>query len=172
MLPTADSRTVDENTATDQPIGAPVVATDVDAGDSWTYSSDATSLTVFGIDTSTGQLKTKAALDHEVKDVYVVTVTARDSRGLTGSIDVTINVGDVNEAPEFPAGTATRAVAENTATDQDFGDPVEASDDDDGTRWHTASRGRMRSPSTSTPDRPTQDRCSHETTDRTKTATR
>ena len=128
----ADSRNVGEDTATEQPIGAPVVATDVDAGDSWTYSSDATSLTVFGIDTSTGQLKTKAALDHEVKDVYVVTVTARDSRGLTGSIEVTINVGDVNEAPKFPAGTATRAVAENTATDQDFGDPVEATDQDDG----------------------------------------
>ena len=59
------ARTVDENTAADQPIGAPVEATDVDASDSWTYSLDATSLTVFGIDTSTGQLKTKAALDHE-----------------------------------------------------------------------------------------------------------
>ena len=38
------ARTVDENTAADQPIDAPVEATDVDAGDSWTYSSDATSL--------------------------------------------------------------------------------------------------------------------------------
>ena len=128
----ADSRNVDEDTATEQPIGAPVVATDVDAGDSWTYSLDATSLTVFGIDTSTGQLKTKAALDHEDEDAYEVTVTALDRGGLTESITVTISVGDVNEAPKFPAGTATRAVAENTATDQDFGDPVEATDQDDG----------------------------------------
>ena len=35
--PTA-TRTIDENTPTAQDIGAPVVATDVDAGDSWTYS--------------------------------------------------------------------------------------------------------------------------------------
>ena len=129
----ADSRNVDENTATEQPIGAPVVATDVDAGDSWTYSLDATSLTVFGIDTSTGQLKTKAALDHETKDTYSVTVTARDRGGLTGSITVTINVGDVNEAPEFPSTeTGARTIPENTQADQPIGDPVQADDPDDG----------------------------------------
>ena len=129
--PTA-TRTIDENTPTAQDIGAPVVATDLDAGDTTlTYSLDSASTAVFGID-SNGQLKTKAALDHETKDTYSVTVTALDRGGLTGSIDVTISVGDVNEAPEFPAGTATRAVAENTATDQDFGDPVEATDQDDG----------------------------------------
>ena len=127
-----DTRTIDENTPTAQDIGAPVEATDLDAGDTTlTYSLDSASTAVFGID-SNGQLKTKGALDHETKDTYSVTVTARDSRGLTGSMEVTINVGDVNEAPKFPAGTATRAVAENTATDQDFGDPVEATDQDDG----------------------------------------
>ena len=125
------TRSVDENTATGQPIGASVVATDVDAGDTLTYSLDSASTAVFGI-ASNGQLKTKAALDHETKDTYSVTVTALDRGGVTGSIDVAINVGDVNEAPKFSSSTATRKVAENTATDQEFGDPVAATDEDDG----------------------------------------
>ena len=87
----------------------------------------------FGIDTSNGQLKTKAALDHETKDTYSVTVTARDRGGLTGSITVTINVGDVNEAPEFPSSTATRDIAENTGAGTDIGDAFTASDDDEDT---------------------------------------
>ena len=130
--PTA-TRTIDENTATGQPIGTPVEATDLDANDSWTYSLDATSLTVFGIDTSTGQLKTKAALDHEDEDAYEVTVTALDRGGLTGSITVTIDVNDVNEPPEFPSTeTGARTIPENTQADQPIGDPVQADDPDDG----------------------------------------
>ena len=48
-------------------------------------------------------------------------------RGLTASIVVTINVGNVNEAPEFPStGTGAHTVrsAENTPANQDFGAPV------------------------------------------------
>ena len=128
------TRSVDENTATGQDIGAPVVATDVDANDSLTYGfGGGTDDASFGIDTSNGQLKTKAALDHETKDTYSVTVTARDRGGLTGSIDVTINVGDVNEAPEFPSSTATRDIAENTGAGTDIGDAFTASDDDEDT---------------------------------------
>ena len=125
--------TVDENTAADQPIGAAVVATDVDAGDTLTYSLDATSAAVFGIDTSNGQLKTKAALDHEDTDSYSVTVTVRDAAGLTATIDVTITVHDVNEPPEFPSTeTGARTIPENTQADQPIGGPVQADDPDDG----------------------------------------
>ena len=130
--PTA-TRTVDENTATDQPIGAPVEATDIDANDSLTYGfGGGTDDASFGIDTSSGQLKTKAALDHETKDTYSVTVTARDAGGLTESIDVTISVGDVNEAPEFTSTTATRTIPENTVAGTNIGDPVGANDQDTG----------------------------------------
>ena len=129
------TRSVDENTAADQDIGAPVGATDVDADDTIAYSLDATSAAVFGIDSSTGQLKTKAALDHESTESYDVTVTVRDAGSLPASIPVTINVGDVNEAPQFPSGPATREVAENTATNVDFGDPVEATDEDESDSW-------------------------------------
>ena len=125
------TRSVDENTPKDQDIGAPVVATDVDAGDSWTYSLDATSVAVFNI-VAGGQLKTKAPLNHEVKDVYVVTVTAQDTGGLTGSIEVTINVNDVNEPPKFPTETGVRYIAENTPAGEKIGAPVAATDPDQG----------------------------------------
>ena len=40
-----------------------------------------------------GQLVTKAKLDYETKNTYMVTVTATDPNGLSDSIDVTIMVG-------------------------------------------------------------------------------
>ena len=51
----------------------------------------------FDIDTATGQLMTKEALDYETKVSYSVTVTASDSGGLSDSIDVTITVTNVDE---------------------------------------------------------------------------
>ena len=45
-------------------IGAPVAATDPE-DDTLTYSLDVTSRATFGIDASSGQLRTKAALDYE-----------------------------------------------------------------------------------------------------------
>ena len=85
----------------------------------------------FDIDTATGQLMTKAALDYETKSSYMVTVTATDGED-TASIMVTITVTDVNEAPEFGA-TAQRVVAENTAAGENIGAPVEATDANDET---------------------------------------
>ena len=130
---TTATRRVDENAATNQDIGVPVAATDVDANDSLTYSwgggaDDAS----FDIDMSTGQLKTKDALDHEAKDRYSVTVAVRDAAGLTARIEVTIYVGDMNDAPKFLSETTTRSVPENAATDQNIGAVVEAKDEDDG----------------------------------------
>ena len=45
----------------------------------------------------TGQLKTKAALDYETQAAYGVTVTAIDSSDASATIDVTINVDNVEE---------------------------------------------------------------------------
>ena len=49
-------------------------------------------------------MQTKAKLDYEAKNSYVVTVTATDSDGLSDSIDVTITVTDMDEAPEIIVG--------------------------------------------------------------------
>ena len=78
------------------------------------------------------QLQTKAALDFEDEDEYMVTVTASDVNGGTASIDVTITVTNANDAPVFPSETATRSIPENTEEDVNIGAPVAATDQDSG----------------------------------------
>ena len=103
----ADSRKtlrVAENTAPGTDIGSPLTAVDPE-GDKLSYSLGATTDDAhFAIDAGSGQLKTKGALDHEGKISYSVTVTAEDPGGLSDSIAVTINVGDLKEPPGAPGG--------------------------------------------------------------------
>ena len=104
------SRTVAENTAVGEDIGNPVAAADAN-GDALTYALSGTDAASFAIDSATGQLMTLDALDYETKATYSVTVTASDSGGLSDpTIDVTVTVTDVNEAPVAPT------VANQTAT--------------------------------------------------------
>ena len=126
------TRTITENTTPGQSIGDPVAATDDDNGDSLTYTLGGTDAASFDIDPETGQLKTKAQLDHEAKGSYTVIVTAIDSTGVTASATVTITVTNVNEPPYFGVDAANRTVAENTAPGDPVGLPVSAEDDDAG----------------------------------------
>ena len=71
-----------ENTPSNQNIGEPVTATDSDDGDTLTYSLQGTDSGSFTINSSTGQIKTYAALDHETKDSYHVAVFVRDSKDI------------------------------------------------------------------------------------------
>ena len=127
------ARSVAENTATGKDIGNPVEATD-DTNDTLTYALSGTDSGSFDIDPDTGQLMTLAALDYETKASYFVTVTASDSGGLSDSIDVTITVTNVNEAPVAPT------VANQTATkDTAFSYTVPAfTDPEGGTITYTA----------------------------------
>ena len=94
------TREVEENTAADMAIGDVFPeATDPDAGDSLTYSLGGDDADSFEFDAATRQIKTKAALDYEDKSSYSVMVIAEDSEGLTDTIEVTINVTDVEENP-------------------------------------------------------------------------
>ena len=88
------SRTVAENTDADEPIGAPVGATDTDL---LLYTLGGADADSFKINRETGQLSTKAKLDYETKATYMVIVTATDPSGATDSIIVTINVTDEND---------------------------------------------------------------------------
>ena len=100
------TREVAENTAAGRNIGDPVAATDPDTDDTLTYSLGGTDAASFDIEASSGQLKTKAALDYESKHTYTVTVSVRDSKDSQGNADtatdvpitVTINVTNVDEA--------------------------------------------------------------------------
>ena len=132
------SRTVAENTAADENIGDPVAATDPDSGDTLTYTLGGDDAGSFAIEETTGQLKTKAELDHETKGSYTVEVTATDQSDLFDTITVTITVSSVNEPPEFTDGaTAARSVAENTPADQDIGAAVAATDPETDTIAYT-----------------------------------
>ena len=133
------TRGVDENTTAGQDIGDPVRATD-DDNDTLTYSLDATGAASFDIDEFSGQLQTKADLDHETRSSYTVTVSVRDSKDANGDADevtddtirVTIQVANLNEAPVFPPiETGMRSVDENTVAGVNIGAPVAATDDDD-----------------------------------------
>ena len=115
--PTA--RSVSESAAAGDAIGDPVEATDpdtkADPKDTLTYALDTTTgdHANFDIDTATGQLEVKDALDYETKTSYSITVTVSDGNGGTDSIDVTITVTNVNEKPAFPAGAQTLTPNEN-----------------------------------------------------------
>ena len=91
------TRTVAENTAAGVNIGTPVVATDADS-DTLTYTLSGADADTFSIDTTTGQLKTRATLDYETKTTYTVTITVSDG-SLTDTIAVTINITDIDETP-------------------------------------------------------------------------
>ena len=116
-------------------------ASDANTDDTLTYGllrgADAALFDIVG---TSGQLKTKAALDHETKDTYMVTVTVTDGRDAEKNVDatvddtitVTIMVTDVNEAPVFPDTIAPIVVAENTVPEANIGNPVVATDVDSG----------------------------------------
>ena len=104
-------------------MGAAVRATDAN-NDRLTYSIPASDY--IEIDASSGQLRTKAELDHEATPTLNIRVTATDPGGLSATIAVTITVEDVDETPEISGpqtvdfdegGTGT--VATYTATDPD-----------------------------------------------------
>ena len=120
------SRTVAENTVSGTNLGAALEASDVDDDASaLTYSLEGTDESSFQVDSSTGQLKTKAELDFETKTTYQVVIRVTDSGGgadsaqaLTDTITVDITVTDANDPPA--ANNDLLTVAEDaSATDLD-----------------------------------------------------
>ena len=108
------TRTVNENAATDAPVGDPVAAEDPD-DDPLTYALSGADAGSFGIDDSTGQISVPAetSLDFVTKSSYAVTVTATDPSDESDSVDVTITVMDVNEPPDVTEGETDLEYAEN-----------------------------------------------------------
>ncbi len=123
------TRAVAENTTAGVNIGDVVSATDEDKNDTLTYTLRGTDATSFAIESTTGQLKTSAALNYEVKDTYTLTVAVDD--GVTeDTIEVTINITDANDPPMFPTDSMTREIVEGTPANQNIGIPVVATDED------------------------------------------
>ena len=99
------TRSIPENNAAGVNIGSAVDATDVD-GNTLTYTLGGTDAASFDIDSGTGQLKTKAALDYETKSTYTVTVTVSDGE-LSSTITVIINITDLPESDDVTGRETT-----------------------------------------------------------------
>ena len=103
------TRSVRENSASGTNVGNAVSATDGD-NDTLTYSLSGADTGSFDIVSSSGQIQTSAALDHETKSTYSVRVRVTDGEDANGdpeqtptiddTISVTVNVTDVNEPPQ------------------------------------------------------------------------
>ena len=113
------ARTVREDAAVGANIEAPVRANDPDSR-TLLYALD-TESDYISVNAQTGQLQVKAALDYESATEHVVTVTVSDlananampNEVVDAEIEVTITVGNFNEAPAV-SGVAVIEVAENS----------------------------------------------------------
>ena len=103
-------RYVVENTDADMNIAGEVNASDPN-GDVLTYTLGGPDAASFDIESDTsGQLQTKAELNHEGRNRYTVTLTADDGRSQpnsTATITVNIHVTDADEEPALTVGGLT-----------------------------------------------------------------
>ena len=107
----ASSFTIAENASVGAAVGTKT-GTDVD-GDTLAYSITAGNNDgLFAMDSSSGAITVKAALDHETASSHSLTVQAADA-ALSATATVTVNVTDVNEVPSISASSFT--IAENAS---------------------------------------------------------
>ena len=114
-------------------------ATDVDVGDTLSYSISGTDSTLFTIDPSSGELKFNTAPDFEnpsdagKDNTYDLSITATDSMAKQAHQSLTIAVNDLNDnSPSFDPASDSLQVPENTsgtiytaqATDLDTSDSL------------------------------------------------
>ena len=122
FAPDVGIRSVAENLVANTEVGTPVTATD-EVGDPLFYSLSGTT---FAINSATGQITvgSSTTLDYESSTKsYSVTVSVHDGQDDTGAADttvddtveVTINVIDVDEPPPALTGSSTVSYAENGA---------------------------------------------------------
>ena len=133
------ARAIPEGPDEGRSVGAPVSAVDPDTGDPLTYflsSGDE----FFRINSDTGQLLTRKALDHEAVASHVLIVDVSDSKNSSDDDDavvddtivVMVTVEDVNEAPKVMGETS---VARDENSDLPI-DVYEATDPEGGaTSW-------------------------------------
>ena len=111
------ARSVAENTAAGQNVGAVLTATDANS-DTLTYTLEGADAASFDIASTSGQIRTKAGVtyNHEAKSTYTVIVKADDGNGGTDTITVTITVTDVNEPPGRPAAPSVAGTSGSTTS--------------------------------------------------------
>ena len=116
-------REVAEGTAAGSAIGAPFVAGDAD-GDSLTYAVSGDDSQHFELDTLSGELRTKAALDYESKRSYAFTVSIRDGKDAQDQADeelddelaVRVTVTNIDEPPVVTGPTSIEFAENRSGT--------------------------------------------------------
>ncbi|MEL0099947.1 MAG: cadherin repeat domain-containing protein, partial [Opitutae bacterium] len=70
------------------------------------------------IDPVSGEVRFNESPDYESQSIYHFTVTASDDGygELSDSVDVTVNVNDINDSPLFATDTVSASVDENVST--------------------------------------------------------
>ena len=120
-------RWVLENLPAGALVGFPVRARDRD-GDTLLYSLSGGDEDAFELNTATGQISTRRAMDREDRSKYEVILRAEDGRGGYDSIQVDIEVVDENEPPvlnEVPSGLV---IDEDSVIGTPIGTPIGARD--------------------------------------------
>ena len=117
-------RRVAENTAANRNVGSPVSATDNES-DTITYTLEGPESSAFSIDASSGQVRTKDALDFETKSSYAFQVRAEDDRSASNTASVRVDVTNVTELPAVPAApSVTATFRSNTSIDVSWTEPA------------------------------------------------
>ena len=111
------TETVGDAVATAGNVGAVVTATDAD-GDTLTYSLEGTDAAKFTVNSSSGQIRTKAGerYDREAKASYAVRVKADDGMGGADTVAVTITLTNVVEIPLAPVAPTVAATSGSTTS--------------------------------------------------------
>ena len=118
------ARSVDENTPTNRNIGTAIAADDAD-NNRLTYTISGTDAAFFDVVATSGQLRTRDALDHESRDSYSFTMSVHDGKDVHGNADttiddtisVTVTVEDVDEPPVITGVTTIGDYDENGTGD-------------------------------------------------------
>ena len=116
------ARNVDENTPAARNLGTPVAATDAD-NDRLTYSILGADAALFDVVASSGQLRTKGALNHESRGSYSFTMSVTDNKDIHNNSDATIDdtismtvtVDDVDEPPDISFAASSDVTSSGNA---------------------------------------------------------
>ena len=121
-------RDVDENTPARENVDSPVTATDGDTT-TLTYGLEGPHADLFSFDTRSGQIRTKAPLNHEdprcgyvdrptppTECIYRVTVTVVDRAGGSDATGVNIEIEDRDEPASAPARPTVRATEKSSTS--------------------------------------------------------
>ena len=112
---TRTTRSLAENTTGTNNIGNPITATDRDGG-TLTYRLEGMDRTSFTIDVNQLQTLPGITYDYEEKNRYEVIVRVEDGQGGSKTIEVTINLTDVQEPPETPTAPSVSAASSTSLT--------------------------------------------------------